>query len=395
MCLKLAPEPRRRGSTVIRMVDRPAGPVLPLAVMTSRFRWGVALGLAAGFLAAAAAPAPGQRLAFEAAYGFWLTDDDTTSRVFHAGVTRPLLGPLGWGFAFVHVQDTRDSLARTLSGGEVSLAIGRDGPGPYALGAVGLGLVHASTSMDAFWSLGAGYAARLLPSLTLGIEGRYRVEDTRMHGFWQIDPADRRGLQLQARVSFGIGAGRGSGERGAAPSYAGSNPVTVTRTSDGASPPESTAPGSPPPANDPYTAALNAGATAEAARLTASVVETALAAMGSPYQWGGSSANGFDCSGLIQYAYGQYGVVLPRMSRDQARMGQAVDRDVNALRPGDVLAFSEAGTASRVTHVGLYVGDGRFIHSSSTGVKLSSLVGTNGEGDWWRRRWVGTRRIVE
>lgn len=348
---------------------------------------------AAAVLFAGPAPASGQSLAFEVAYGFWFTDDDTTSRVFHAGVTRPLLGPVGWGLAFVHVQDSRDSLARTLSGGELSLSIGRDGAGPYAVGAAGIGLVHASAASDAFWSIGAGYATRLFSTVTLGIEGRYRVEDARVRGFWQLDPVDRRGLQLQARLSFGIGAGSGDG--GAGPSYVGSAPVAVGPTPEDAPPSEGTAPGSPLPAPDAYSAAMTAGASEEAARLTASVVETALAAMGSPYHWGGTSANGFDCSGLIQYAYGQHGVVLPRMSRDQARMGQALDRDVSGLRPGDVLAFSAAGTASRVTHVGLYVGDGRFIHSSSTGVKLSSLLTENGDSRWWRQRWVGARRIVD
>jgi cell wall-associated NlpC family hydrolase len=123
------------------------------------------------------------------------------------------------------------------------------------------------------------------------------------------------------------------------------------------------------------------------------VVETALAAMGSPYQWGGTTANGFDCSGLIQFAYAKHGVLLPRISRDQARMGQATDRDGARLRPGDILAFSNSGT-SQVSHVGLYVGGGQFIHSSSTGVKLSSLD-ADVDSRWWRERWVGVRRIVE
>jgi cell wall-associated NlpC family hydrolase len=152
--------------------------------------------------------------------------------------------------------------------------------------------------------------------------------------------------------------------------------------------------GEPPPPSDPYGAAVAAGASEEAARLTATVVEAALAAMGSPYSWGGSDANGFDCSGLIRYAYGQVGIVLPRMSRDQMRMGRAEDRDAATLRPGDILGFSSGGT-SEVSHVGLYVGEGRFIHSSSTGVKLSSLTATDGDSRWWRDRWVGVRRIVE
>ena len=115
--------------------------------------------------------------------------------------------------------------------------------------------------------------------------------------------------------------------------------------------------------------------------------------MGSPYEWGGTDANGFDCSGLVQYAYGQHGIVLPRVSQDQMRMGQAISKDVAALRPGDVLGFSAEGSA-RITHVGLYVGDGEFIHSSSSGVKLSSLLTDAGDGRWWRERWVSVRRLV-
>lgn len=348
--------------------------------------------------------AAAQDPAFEVAYGFWWADDDTTARVFHAAVNRRFVGSLGWGLGFVHVQDSRDSLRRTLSGGEFSLSLGREGDGLYALGSVGLGVLHGTGSADAFWTVGAGYAVRLFSALNLGLEARYRAEDTRVGGFWQLDPADRRGVQVQARLAFGIGAGGrgmggvatgGSGEPGAPPSAAGPTPGG-DRAGSGSSPPsEGTAPRSPLPAPDPYSDALRAGATEEAARLTASVVESALGAMGSPYQWGGTDANGFDCSGLIQYAYGKFGIVLPRMSRDQARMGRAVDREVGALRPGDVLAFSEAGTASRVTHVGLYIGEGQFIHSSSTGVKLSSLRAEDGDSRWWHQRWVGARRIVE
>jgi cell wall-associated NlpC family hydrolase len=122
--------------------------------------------------------------------------------------------------------------------------------------------------------------------------------------------------------------------------------------------------------------------------IPAAVVETALGALGTPYQWGGTNANGFDCSGLIQYAYGQYGVALPRVSRDQLRMGRAVSLDTHALRPGDVLGFSrEAG--GEASHVGLYVGEGRFIHSSSTGVRVSNI-----EVSYWQRHLVAARRMI-
>jgi len=125
----------------------------------------------------------------------------------------------------------------------------------------------------------------------------------------------------------------------------------------------------------------------------ADVVRTALDAIGSPYQWGGTAANGFDCSGLIQYAYGQHGVRVPRMSRDQATAGTDVTPVVEALQPGDILLFS-ARPGGGVTHVGMYVGESKFIHSSSTGVKLSRLDPHDPEGAYWIERWVGARRVM-
>jgi cell wall-associated NlpC family hydrolase len=65
---------------------------------------------------------------------------------------------------------------------------------------------------------------------------------------------------------------------------------------------------------------------------------------------------------------------------------------VDSLRPGDVLRFSVEG--DHVTHVGLYVGDGMFIHSASGGVKLSSLTATDPDSQWWQRHWLTARRVV-
>jgi cell wall-associated NlpC family hydrolase len=115
--------------------------------------------------------------------------------------------------------------------------------------------------------------------------------------------------------------------------------------------------------------------------------------MGTPYKWGGEGGNGFDCSGLIQYAYGSQGIVLPRRSTDQAREGVAVDRSLDAVLPGDILTFSNSGNGD-VSHVGLYVGNGQFIHSASAGVQISRLSPDDTYGKWWWQRWVGARRIV-
>ena len=119
------------------------------------------------------------------------------------------------------------------------------------------------------------------------------------------------------------------------------------------------------------------------------VVELALAKIGSPYEWGGTDANGFDCSGLIQFAYGEHGIWLPRVSRDQVRSGSPVGLALELLMPGDVLGFSR-GVQGETSHVGLFVGDDRFIHSSTTGVRVSNLT-----DPYWQARLVVARRIVE
>jgi cell wall-associated NlpC family hydrolase len=128
--------------------------------------------------------------------------------------------------------------------------------------------------------------------------------------------------------------------------------------------------------------------------LADSVIATAAEAMGRPYEYGGTGENGegFDCSGLIQYAYGKHGVTLPRRSTDQAREGAKVERSLGKLKPGDLLTFSNRG--GPVTHVGLYIGEGRFIHSATRGVQVSTLSAEDPYGRWWYKRWVGVRRIL-
>ena len=127
----------------------------------------------------------------------------------------------------------------------------------------------------------------------------------------------------------------------------------------------------------------------EAARALTAVVETALQAIGTPYEWGGTAGDGFDCSGLIQYAYRQHGIQLPRVSQDQLQEGSYVIPRIAALLPGDILGFS-GKVGGKSTHVGLYVGNGEFIHSSSSGVRVSNL-----SNPYWQQYFIAARRIVQ
>ena len=112
------------------------------------------------------------------------------------------------------------------------------------------------------------------------------------------------------------------------------------------------------------------------------VVGIAMQYLGVPYVWGGASPSGFDCSGLIMYAYGQIGVSLPHHAASQYGMGSPVSRD--QLAPGDLVFFNGLG------HAGIYIGGGQFIHAPHSGdvVKISNL-----SDSWYASTWVGARRI--
>ncbi|MGN0163381.1 MAG: NlpC/P60 family protein [Candidatus Ornithomonoglobus sp.] len=109
--------------------------------------------------------------------------------------------------------------------------------------------------------------------------------------------------------------------------------------------------------------------------------------LGTPYVWGGTTPKGFDCSGLMQYAYKQMGINIPRVSQDQFKSGTAVDK--SQLRAGDLVFFKgSSGTASDPGHVGMYIGNGQYIQAPQTGdvVKISDLSA--------RSDYVGARRYL-
>lgn len=112
----------------------------------------------------------------------------------------------------------------------------------------------------------------------------------------------------------------------------------------------------------------------------------ALAMVGKPYRYGGNSPHGFDCSGLVQYSYARVGVKLPHGTRSLLQVSQPVSRD--KLMRGDLVFFTQEGKKS--SHVALYLGGNRFVHSPSSG-KNVYIAGFN--DSYWQRHFTDARRI--
>ena len=126
---------------------------------------------------------------------------------------------------------------------------------------------------------------------------------------------------------------------------------------------------------------VTAGPPDQPASRNATAARLATRYLGAPYVWAGASPIGFDCSGLVMYAFGQVGVAVPHNAAQQFRLGVPVARD--RLVPGDVVFFNQ------LRHNGIYLGDGRFVHATKPGgVKIARL-----DDEWFRTRWVGARRL--
>jgi len=279
--------------------------------------------------------------------------DSTGWATYRFGVSRPLTDVFGVSLHGDYSGRSGSASGRMAGiGADVTAFRNRSG-GPYVVAGLsgGMGSESSNSYSDPWgsWSAGAGYDLFPLDFMSVAAEGRWRA----------LTLGGGDGFELALGVSFHLD--RGPPERPA------SEPVTPVPLLDPQSPPQN---------------------------LADSVIATATEAMGRPYVYGGTGAKGggFDCSGLIQYAYGKHGIELPRQSRDQAREGSKVDRDLKDLRPADLLTFSNSG--GPVTHVGMYIGEGRFIHSATHGVQVSTLSASDPYGRWWYRRWVGVRRII-
>ena len=116
------------------------------------------------------------------------------------------------------------------------------------------------------------------------------------------------------------------------------------------------------------------------------VLRRAHSAIGTPYVWGGVRPGGFDCSGLVQWAYRGAGARLPRTAAEQKEVCFAI-RDLSQMRPGDIVAFRRSHGGY---HTGIYIGDGKFIHAprTNTRVRIESM-----ESGFFKTHFIGARRV--
>jgi cell wall-associated NlpC family hydrolase len=126
------------------------------------------------------------------------------------------------------------------------------------------------------------------------------------------------------------------------------------------------------------------GVLARTSRMATELTRSALRFLGVPYAFGGTSTSGFDCSGFVQHVFAMLGVALPRTADAQYDAGH---RAVGGPHPGDLVFFDTYGG---VSHVGIYLGGGKFVHASSShGVMVSRL-----SESYWASRYVGAKRLI-
>lgn len=274
---------------------------------------------------------------------------------------------------FLAPDDARDSGAWSADA-DVEFGARRSGPGwlplrPTAFGGVGLRRVNYRAAFDAavqsktvpVYSYGARLALPLAGWLALEGEARRR---TAFEQDWRpvVD-----GWEFRAGVALRFGGGNTSAS--AAPARPGRRSAT-TRIAYG-----------------------GARSDASAAEIADGAIRLGERYIGTSYAWGGESPRtGFDCSGFVQYVFGQQGIALPRVSRQQAHAGLPLTPSLSGLARGDLMFF--AGDDGRIDHVAIYAGDGRILHSTSSGggVRYDDL--SSSRGRWFRTHLVAARRVI-
>jgi cell wall-associated NlpC family hydrolase len=259
--------------------------------------------------------------------------------------------------------------------GPVNARLG-EGFMPYAFGGVGLESAAEPVGFtDAIrtWSYGGGLQLALGRILSVNGEARSR------HLAAPASPADSqfvRGIEYRIGVGFHFGGGGGRSRSSVFSRKRADVPPSAPRPSRASIPTRTTWPVS----------------TTSASGSARRVVSTAEQYIGVPYRYGGTSPQtGFDCSGFVQYVYSAQGIDLPRTSRQMAGAGIAVEPTQRALAVGDLMLFSQGG---RISHVAIYAGNGRFIHSSSSGhgVRYDDLGSRRGQ--WFADHLVAARRVM-
>ncbi|RAN30266.1 peptidase P60 [Geobacillus sp. A8] len=122
----------------------------------------------------------------------------------------------------------------------------------------------------------------------------------------------------------------------------------------------------------------------DAAANKAQLIIEAKKLIGTPYQYGGTTPQGFDCSGFVYYTHKKVGVILPRTSREMYKEGAYESQ----LQPGDLVFFDTSKSTKGVSHVAIYIGNNQVIHAVYRGVKIDSL-----NSSYWKTRYVGAKRL--
>jgi NlpC/P60 family len=243
----------------------------------------------------------------------------------------------------------------------VSRRSARGGVSPYLFVGTGAETWHgpdAATSTMATWSYGGGISVPLLSPLRLESDARLRRPLLGSSSEFDSLPS---GWEYRVGFSFRFGGG------------------SSRRREHGV--------GRPDPAPRPAPVSLPASAR------VARVLSTAERQLGVPYRYGGTSPEtGFDCSGFVQYVFAKHDVRLPRTSRQMAMVGERLRPSLPSLRAGDLVMFAEDGAP--ISHVAIFAGRNRIIHSSASGggVRYENLDSPRGR--WFVRRLVAARRVI-